>query len=396
MTYERLHRDDVASLLSDLVAIDSVNPSLVPGAAGEGSVAQFVAEWLSRHGLEVEVKEVLPGRPNVVARVPGRSGGRSLTLNAHLDTVGITGMEDPFRPRIEGDRLFGRGAYDMKGGLAAIMLAARSIARGGGAGGDVVVAAVMDEEYASLGTQALLTDLKTDGSVVTEPTGLRLCLAHKGFAWLEIETQGRAAHGSKPELGVDAIAHMGRFLGRLEGLGKTLGAGRAHPLLGTGSVHASLIEGGQELSSYPNRCRLQIERRTTPGETEAIVLRQIESLLDLLHSQDVQFQATRALTVWRDPFEVAADEPVVLALERAAHEVIGITPEVYGDTPWMDAALISASGIPTVVFGPGGAGAHATTEYVSLTDVEQCAHVLTNMAFEFCSEPASDVRTQNP
>ncbi len=394
MAYQRLQRDDVASLLSDLVAIDSVNPSLVPGAAGEGEIARFVAEWLSRHGLDVEIVEVLPGRPNVVARVAGHSGGRSLMLNAHLDTVGVVGMAHPLRPRIEGDRLFGRGAYDMKAGLAAAMLAGRSVAQAGGAEGDVLVAAVMDEEYASLGTQAVVKKLKTDGAVVTEPTGLRLCLAHKGFAWLEIETRGRAAHGSKPELGVDAIAHMGRFLSELEGLGMVLAARTGHALLGTGSVHASLIEGGQELSSYPELCRLQVERRTIPGETEAGVIREIVELLDRLHARDDRFNGTFRLTVWREPFEVASEELVVRALEGAARSVTGESPETYGDTPWMDAALLSAAGIPTVVFGPGGAGAHATTEYASLSEVENCAEILTRMAFEFCSRPASGIEVQ--
>ena len=248
----------------------------------------------------------------------------------------------------------------------------------------------MDEEFASLGTQALLKDVRTDGAVVTEPTALRLCLAHKGFAWLDIETRGRAAHGSKPDLGVDAIAHMGRFLGELETLGTTLAAGRSHPLLGTGSIHASLIEGGQELSSYPERCRLQIERRTIPGETEAIVRDQIEALLDRLHGHDARFAGTCALNFWRDPFEIKPEERVVQTLDRAAQSLLGSSPEVYGDTPWMDAALLAAADIPTVVFGPGGEGAHATTEYASLTDVEKCVHILTNMAFEFCSSPASD------
>jgi acetylornithine deacetylase len=392
MEYQRLQREDVTSLLSELVAIDSVNPSLVPGSKGEKAIARFVADWMIQSGLEVQVTEVCPGRPNVVGRVPGRAGGRSLMLNAHLDTVGVTGMERPFQPRVEGDRLYGRGAYDMKAGLAAIMLAGRSVARAGGADGDLVVAAVMDEEYASLGTAAVVDALRTDAAVVTEPTGLRLCLAHKGFAWLQIETQGRAAHGSKPDLGVDAIAHMGRFLAEMEGLGRTLAATSGHPLLGTGSVHASLIEGGQELSSYPDRCRLQIERRTIPGETPDRIRRELEALIDLLQARDERFAATCDLTFWRDPFEVAPSEPVVQALAEAATEIIGVPPAVYGDTPWMDAALLSAAGIPTVVFGPGGAGAHASTEYASLPEVEQCARVLERTALSFCSSTRSDRR----
>jgi acetylornithine deacetylase len=390
MEYERPNRDDVTSLLSELVAMDSVNPSLVPGAQGEGAIAQFVAHWMTAEGLEVDVIEICPGRSNVIGHVRGRSGRRSLMLNAHMDTVGVTGMESPFQARIEGDRLYGRGAYDMKAGLTAIMLAGRSIARAGGAEGDLIIAAVMDEEYASLGTQAVLESVTTDGAVVTEPTGLRLCLAHKGFAWLAIETHGRAAHGSKPELGIDAIAHMGRFLVELEALRTSLAAGSAHPLVGTGSVHASLIEGGQELSSYPSRCRLQIERRTIPGETPEFVLQQVEALIDRLHRDDESFAANCELSFWRDPFEVAAGEEVVRAVQRAVTEVMGFTPAIYGDTPWMDAALLSAAGIPTVVFGPGGAGAHSITEYASLSEVELCAETLMRMTLDFCSGPTSN------
>jgi acetylornithine deacetylase len=390
MDLDRPHRDDVIALLSELVAIDSINPSLVPGAAGEGAIARFVARWMSDSGIAVELTEINPGRPNVVGRVPGRSGGRSVMLNAHMDTVGVAGMENAFQPRVEGDRLYGRGAYDMKAGLAAIMLAGRSIARAGGAAGDVVIAAVMDEEYASLGTQAVLESVRTDAAVVTEPTGLRLCLAHKGFAWLTVETVGRAAHGSKPQLGVDAIAHMGRFLVELEELGRRLAAEPGHALLGTGSVHASLIQGGQELSSYPDRCRLQIERRTIPGETPDRVRQQVADLIARLRDQDETFAASYGLDFWRDPFEVAADEPVVQALGHASAEITDKEPEIYGDTPWMDAALLSAAGIPTVVFGPGGEGAHATTEYASILQVEQCAQTLAHMALEFCAGTGSN------
>jgi acetylornithine deacetylase len=251
--------------------------------------------------------------------------------------------------------------------------------------GDVVIAGVADEEYASLGTAALASTVKTDAAVVTEPTGLRLCLAHKGFAWLSVRTEGRAAHGSKPDLGIDAIAHMGRFLVELEGLGRRLAASPGHPLLGTGSIHASLIEGGQELSSYPERCRLQIERRTIPGETPELVQREIEDLLERLHARDGSFTATTALTFWREPFEVAADETIVRALQRAVAQGSGVDPQIYGDTPWMDAALLSAAGIPTVVFGPGGSGAHAVEEYANLSQVEACAHALIRLAVDFCS-----------
>jgi len=382
---ERPSEQDVSSLLMALVGVDSINPSLVAGATGESGIAEYVAGWLREAGLQVELQEVLPGRPNVVARVPGTGHGRSLMLNAHLDTVGVAGMTDPFRPRVEGDRLYGRGAYDMKAGLAAIMLAARSVQRAGGVQGELIVTAVMDEEYASAGTEAILGRYQADGAIVTEPTGLRLCTAHKGFAWLWITTEGRAAHGSRPDLGVDAIAKMGRVLAQVEALGKQLGQGQAHPLLGTGSIHASLIEGGQELSSYPERCRLQIERRTIPGETSESVLEEILTELRGQSANDRSFRAEAELLFWREPFEVDRGAAIVQTVEQAAMAITGVRPEVYGDTPWMDAALLSSAGIPTVVFGPGGAGAHAVDEWASISQTATCAEVLAQAAMDYCA-----------
>jgi acetylornithine deacetylase len=381
---QRPSRDEVISLLSNLVSINSINPSLVPGAPGEAEIARCAARWLEERGLEVELQEVAPGRPNVLARLPGRGTGRSLLLNAHLDTVGVAGMADPFQPTVEGDRLYGRGAYDMKGGLAATMLAAAAVAEDGGAAGDLILTAVADEEYASLGTEAVVAALTADGAVVTEPTGLRICAAHKGFAWISLETRGRAAHGSKPELGVDSIVHMGRVLVGLESLGTELAARPRHPLLGTGSIHASLIEGGQELSSYPALCRLQVERRTVPGETPEAVLAELQDLLARRADEDPAFQATADLFLWREPFEVSTEEPIVRAVSDAAQSILGAAPAVYGDTPWMDAALLSVSGVPTVVFGPGGSGAHAATEYTLISEVAACAEILARAALNFC------------
>jgi len=382
---ERPTEQDVSGLLMALVGIDSINPSLVPGAAGEGLIAEYVAGWLREAGPQVELQEVLPGRPNVVARVAGMGNGRSLMLNAHLDTVGVAGMTNPFQPRVEGDRLYGRGAYDMKAGLAAIMLAARSVQRAGGAQGDLIFTAVTDEEYASAGTEAVLAKYQADGAIVTEPTGLRLCTAHKGFAWLSVTTEGRAAHGSRPDLGVDAIAHMGRVLVHLESLGKQVAQGQAHPLLGTGSIHASLIEGGQELSSYPERCRLQIERRTIPGETPDVVLEEILAVLQAQSANDPSFCAEAELLFWREPFEVHPVAAIAQTVRQAATSITGSRPEVCGDTPWMDAALLSSAGIPTVVFGPGGEGAHAVDEWASISQTATCAAVLAQAAMDYCA-----------
>lgn len=375
---------EITELLPQLVAIDSVNPDLVPGGAGEGNIARFVAQWLERAGLEVVWDEVVPGRPNVIGLARGSSGGRSLLLNAHMDTVGVAGMERPHDPYIEGNRLYGRGAYDMKGGLAAIM-AAGAAAKKLNLRGDVIVTAVIDEEYASIGTQAVVKTWKADAAIVTEPTDLHICTAHKGFAWFDIITKGIAAHGSRPDLGVDAIIHMGNVLVELEKLNQALRAASAHRLLGNGSLHASLIEGGQELSSYPERCKLSIERRTIPGETLEQVETEIRNILTDLASSDPTFKADYTLGLARDPFEVSLDEPIVQTVLHCAQRFLKREIEEVGGTGWMDSALLAAAGIPTVIFGPGGEGAHAVVEWSDIQQVEQCAEILTSVAADFCS-----------
>jgi acetylornithine deacetylase len=375
--------DEVTALLSDLVAIDSINPDLVPGAAGESAIARFAAEWLERAGLDVTLDEPVAGRPSVIGVARGSGGGRSLLLNAHIDTVGVAGMEQPHTPRIVGSHLYGRGAYDMKGGLAAVM-AAGAAAKQHNLRGDVIVAAVADEEYASLGTESLVKRWRADAAIVTEPTQLQICVAHKGFIWMEIDTIGVAAHGSRPDLGVDAIVKMGQVLVGLEQLDRDLRSAPTHPLLHSGSLHASLIQGGQELSSYPERCTLLVERRTIPGETEEIVEDQVMALLDRLAASDSSFKATLRTTFVRLPFEVATDAPIVTELMQQVQAQLGYAPQLVGETPWMDSAILSAAGIPTVVFGPSGAGAHAAVEWVDLESVAQCAQVLLATAQSFC------------
>jgi len=268
--------DTLTELVAQLVAIDSVNPELIAGARGEAELASFVAEWCRNAGLETEFVGPID-RPSVIAIARGWGGGRSLLLNAHLDTVGVAGMDSPLEPRVENGRLYGRGAYDMKGALAAIMSAAAR-AKESGLRGDVVVTAVADEELASIGTVAVLERARADAAIVVEPTELKLAVAHKGFVGFLIETEGVAAHGSRPHLGVDAIAKMGPILVALKQLDERLQAGTRHPLVGPGSAHASLIEGGQEFSSYPARCLLTGERRTIPGETVAQVERELREI----------------------------------------------------------------------------------------------------------------------
>jgi acetylornithine deacetylase len=372
------------ALVADLVAIDSVNPELVPGGAGELEIARVIAGWLEAAGLEARIDEIAPGRANVIGVARGTGGGRTLLLNGHTDTVGHDGYERPLDPRIEGDRLYGRGGFDMKGGVAAAMWACAEAARLELAG-DVIVTAVCDEEFASIGTQALAGQVHADAAIVTEPTALEICVAHKGFAWLEVEIAGRAAHGSQPQLGVDAIAKAGRVLTGIEDLGRRLAGEPGHPLLGAGSLHASLISGGQELSSYPERCLVELERRTVPGEGAELVERQVRDLVEAAAAADPELRAEVRTRLVRAPFEIATDAEIVRLVSAHAERVIGLVPSVFGWAAWMDSAILAGAGIPTVIFGPAGEGAHAVLEWVDLASVERCAEVLAATAREFCA-----------
>ena len=375
---------DVAELTARLVEIESVNPDVVAGGSGETGVARLVAEWCERAGLETSLEEAAPGRPNVVAVARGKGGGRSLMLNAHMDTVGVTGMTDPFSPRVEDGRLYGRGAYDMKGSLAACMLAAVEAKRRG-LRGDVIFTAVADEEFASVGTEAVAASIRADAAIVTEPTGMCAAVAHRGFVHVEIETRGRAAHGSLPDVGIDAIAKMGRVLVAIEQLDRSLRSNPTHRYLGSGSAHASLIEGGQESSSYPARCVLQAERRTIPGETAQSVESELRVIVEREADGDRDFNADVRVLASREPFEIDEREPIVQSLRRNAGAVLGREPELVGVPFWADAALLAEVGIPTVVFGPGGAGAHAEVEWVEIADLERCVEIYVAVASELCS-----------
>ena len=375
--------DPVIALLRDLVAIDSVNPTLVPGARGEADIVRRLAEELRASGLSVEVEEVTAGRPNVVGVLEGRERGRSLMLCGHTDTVGVTGMHRPFEPEIRDGKLFGRGSQDMKGGVAAMLSAARVIAESGGlARGRLVIAAVADEEHSSLGADALVKKWRADAAVVTEPTGLDVAVAHKGFQWITVETRGRAAHGSRPRDGRDAIMRMGRVLSRLEKLERRLRHGAAHELLGTASLHASIIDGGHELSSYPARAVLQFERRTLPGEPADVGLTEVLAILDELRADDTEFEGDARMVFGREPYEIESTNPLPEALIHAASRA-GCAARRVGMTFWTDAAILGGAGIPTVLFGPGGAGLHSTEEYVLIDDVCRCRDALVGLARAF-------------
>jgi acetylornithine deacetylase len=376
--------DPAIRLLRELVAIDSVNPTLVPGAAGETDIARAVADEMRAFGLDVELQDVAPGRPNVIGLLEGRSKGRTLMFCGHTDTVGVAGMDAPFSPVEKNGRLYGRGAQDMKGGVAAMIAATRAIAEAGGLkSGRIVVAAVVDEEHSSMGAEALVTRWAADAAVVTEPTDLGIAVVHKGFAWVEVEVLGKAAHGSRPGDGEDAILRLGRVLARLEALDVTLQAKAPHALVGTGSLHASLIEGGREWSSYPDRAVLQMERRTLPGEPETTALEEVRIILDALRAEDPTFRATARTVFSRPAYEVPLGHALPQSLASAlAH--VGGAPRTTGMSFWTDAAVLGQAGIPSVLFGPGGAGLHSTEEYVNVAEVLLCRDALAELARRFC------------
>ncbi len=382
----------ITELLASLVRIPSVNPALVPGGAGEGAIARHLAEVCRGLGLGVTVENAAPGRPNVTALLRGvdPARGRRLLLNGHTDTVGPAGMRAPFVPEMRGARLYGRGAVDMKAGLAAMIAAVAALrAAGRVPAGDVMLTFAADEEHLSVGTAALAGRLHADGAIVTEPTGLDICIAHKGFLWATIRTQGRAAHGSDHASGVDAIARMGRVLEALERLERDVLPRRSHPLLGRASLHASMIRGGEGLSTYPAACELQLERRTLPDETDAAVRAECEALLQRLRDDDATFRASLEVTGARPGLEVDRNAAVVTALSEAYAAVRGEAPALTGAAYWTDAALLAGAGIPTVLFGPTGAGMHADEEYVELPSVVTCAQVLVGTIERFCGSGAT-------
>jgi acetylornithine deacetylase len=380
---DRLHDEgvSVAELAADLVAIDSVNPALVPGGAGEAEITAFLARWATANGLEAQVLEQTPGRPSVIVTARGRGGGRSLLLCGHVDTVGVDGMDAPHSPRRDGDRLYGRGACDMKGGLAATLVAARDVAASGLAG-DVVVACVADEEHASLGIQEALAHVHAGAAIVTEPTRQEIVIAHKGFVWAEIVVEGTAAHGSRPELGVDAIVHAAPVLAELGALDVELAARETHPVLGRGSVHAGTIEGGSEQSSYPGRCVIGVERRTLPGETERTFAGELDALLEKARRTRPELRASYRTGLVRDPFAIEPEHELVrLTRDLAA----GAPPPLTGAPYWTDAAFIAAAGIPAILFGPDGEGEHAVEEWVSVASLEAITRTLIQVAETFCA-----------
>lgn len=376
---------DALALARALVACDSRNPAFAADAPGEGAAAALLAETLRAWGFAVDLLEVAPGRHNVLARIGGGFGGRSLLLNGHLDTVGVAGMTHaPFGAELRNGRLYGRGSCDMKAGVAA-MCAAAHRAAAHDLGGEVIIAAVVDEEWESAGTRTLLElGVTAHAAIVTEPTRLAVCPAHRGFAWADVLVHGRAAHGSRYDIGIDAITHAGLLLAELDAYQRDVLPTRAHPLLGRASLHAGTITSEGSLSSYPSACRVGIERRTLPGETGNDLLREIAAASARVRAIHPTFRAESTLGLVQRPNEVSVDDPLVqgLVAASAAH---GTAAPIEGLSCWTDAALLTAAGIPAICFGPGDiALAHAAEEYVPVDEIARATDVLATFIQAWC------------
>jgi acetylornithine deacetylase len=394
-------RGDGVALARELVRVDSRNPTLVPGAPGEAAVARVLSDILSSWGFEVEVHEASPGRPNVLAWIPGTGGlvvtesidpaaemrpeMPALMFNGHLDVVGVEGMvHPPFDGDTRDGRMYGRGSTDMKGGVAA-MCAAAVRAADAGVTRDILIAAVADEEFESLGTNELLRrGVRARAAIVTEPTRLAIAPAHRGFAWIEVVVAGRAAHGSRYDVGIDAIRHTGLLLAELDAYDERELVLRTHPLLGHASLHASLISGGIGMSTYPDRCVVHLERRTVPGERVEDVVAEVEQACARVRARRPTFEAEVIRRFAQSPSDVAVDAPIVRALATSLGEA-GMPAPIEGLSAWTDAALLNAAGVPAICFGPGDiALAHAAEEWVLEAEIERAADVLARLAGHWC------------
>jgi len=381
-----IDQDYLIDALKSLVRINSINPELVPDGPGEVQIAEYIAAELRRMGLATHIHELGPKRRNVVAGITGSGGGRSLMFNGHMDTVGVEGMADPFSAAIKAGRLYGRGAQDMKGSLAAMLAAFKALVDNKiRLRGDVVFAAVADEEHGSIGTEALARSTKTDAAIVTEPSGLEVGLAHRGFAVFEIETKGFATHGSLYQEGIDANMHMGHILAALDGYAQELLQGKSHPLTGPPSLHVPLINGGTGLFIYADKCRIAVERRTLPGESHDLVRSELQAILDNVSRVNAAIKATLREVMHRDGYEISPEAEIVRTLTESASQVLGKKPAYTGHQWWEDSALLAEAGMATVIFGPKGGGAHSHEEWVDIASAAAAALIYAETALRFCA-----------
>lgn len=376
--------DFITTTLIDLVKINSVNPGLEKEGRGEIEIGNYIHSTLQSFGFKSTIEKVTPTRVNVIGKLKGHGIGKSLMLNAHMDTVGIKGMDDPFGAKVKDGKLYGRGAYDMKGSIAAMLGVAKAISENKiKLAGDLLLTFVADEEFESIGAQHLAKKLNVDACIVTEPTNLKICLGHRGFGVYEITTKGRIAHGGLNKIGIDANLKMGMVLNELNKLSQKITTEKKHSLCGEASLHVPTIQGGQSLFIYSGKCTIQVERRTIPGEKEQDVLNSLNNILDELSLQDKDFKAHIKQLIWRNPYEIKEDAVIVKSLLKSVNQFQ--KSEFIGHTWWEDSALFGEVGIETVIIGPTGGGIHQHVEWVELDSVKTLSAILLQTAKDFCN-----------
>lgn len=391
----KLDNDYLVNTLAQLVKINSVNPDLTPGAPGELEIGNYIFAQLTQLGFESEIQTLAPNRINVISLIKGSGSDSksapSLMINVHMDTVGVANMTDPFSATIKDGKLFGRGSFDTKAGIAAILAMMKAIAENDiQLNGDLLLAFVADEEYGSIGTEALLANHVTDSAIVLEPTGLDICTSHKGYGLFEFTTFGKAAHGGKPSEGIDANRSMGLIMAKLDALSNNLKEVKAHPLLGKPSMHIPIIKGGSEPFTYAAQCTLQLERRTLPGELLQDLVAEYQSIINEISLVDSDFSAKVETVMWRDPYQISHDKEIVVQLTDSIKKVTQSKPNYIAHSWWEDSGLTGKAGINTVVLGPKGSGLHTIDEWVELESVNSLAKILLNISMAYLG---ADLRT---
>ena len=382
-----IDNSQLLKILQELIKIESINPTLAKEGSGESEIAYYIADYLKDLGIQIKFQKIEGNRLNTIGILKGNGMGRNLILNGHTDTVSVSNMKiEPFNPDFKRGNVYGRGASDMKSGLAIIIMALQTILqKDEELKGDITLGFVADEEYASLGTEEFVKEYKADGGIVCEPSNMNIIIAHKGFAWIKVILHGKSAHGSLKDFGIDAIIKAGKFLVKVEELEKNILSNKKHSLLGTPSLHASLINGGTELSTYPDYCEIQLERRNLPGETQKMISNEIKTIINNLKQVDEKFEADYDLFFYRSPLEISKEEGIVKSLQQSCTD-LGYKPKFGGFAGWTDAALMNDTGTPTVIFGPKGTGNHADVEYVNFKSVVKSTEILINTIIDFCNK----------
>lgn len=378
-TFEtKIDRGELLNLLADLISINSINPAYGSSAPGEGKIGEYVADYFRRHKIPFEKQEVLPGRFNVIGKVKGRDNSRCLIFDAHFDTVSVDGMTiDPFAPEIRDNKMFGRGSCDTKAGMAGMMMALKHVSQSDEPPINVWVTTTIDEEYSFQGIRHLAAQgVRADGAVIAEPTQLDTIIAHKGCIRWGITTHGRSAHSAKPQLGINAVSKMMKLIQAIETKILPRYEAKRHPLLGTPTLNVGMIQGGIQVNLVPERCEIQIDRRTLPGEAAADILADFQEVVNELTRQDPDFRAVIEAPFLEDScLETLPSAVIVGVTEAVCQSVIGRS-QLQGVPYATNASKLSRIGIPSLVIGPGNIDqAHTAVEFVDIDQVRQAAEI---------------------